>query len=627
MHSAIELERLILKHKALYYQGRPEISDHEYDKLEDDLRAIDPTHPVLNLIGSMPKTNEKVAHDTKMLSLGKTYDIKELLSWKQDHSIVSAFKIDGVSCSLVYDKGVLVLAKTRGDGEFGEDITNKIRWVQSIPKKIKIKERCEVRGELFCREANFFQLSEDMVALGLEKPNSQRNIVAGIISRKDRNELALSIDFQAFDLLEEKITLKTEWEKINFLRKLGFETPDCEIHKDEKTISAVLDSAKDFIAEGDYLIDGVVFTFNEISLHQELGSTAHHPRYRMAFKFAGEAKVTKINSIEWSVSRNGTLTPVAEVEPVELSGAMISRVTLHNYGMVKQHNLKSGDQIEIVRSGEVIPKFLRVIESSAGEFQIPSRGCAECKSDLEVKDIRLVCINTICPAREREAILNFIQKMGIDDLSSKRLEELMRQGLVKTIPDLYRIQAEELLKIDKVKEKLAQKLIDNIEKSRSAKLATFLGALGLTGGAFNKCEKIVAAGYDTLDKIFALTVETLSTVEGFAERSASEILNSLQEKRPMIEELVAMGFVFEERKIVETPIKGKKICITGALSEKRTVIEQRIRNFGGIIVGSVSKNTDFLLSNEGDSGSSKSKKAQELGIPILNEQEFKSLLE
>lgn len=627
MHSAIELERLILKHKALYYQGRPEISDHDYDKLEEELRALDPTHPVLNLVGVMPKTNAKIAHETKMLSLGKTYEVNELLNWKQDHGLVSAFKIDGVSCSLVYEKGSLVLAKTRGDGEFGEDITNKIRWVQSIPKKIKRDDKCEIRGELFCREESFFKLSEDMVALGLEKPSSQRNIVAGIISRKDRNELAVSIDFQAFELIEEKNTLKTEMEKIKTLRKLGFETPDCELHTNEKTISSVLAAAKEFIAEGDYLIDGVVFTYNEIALHHELGSTAHHPRYKMAFKFAGEAKATKIRSIEWSVSRNGTLTPVAEVEPVELSSAMISRVTLHNYGMVKQHNLKSGDEIEIVRSGEVIPKFLRVIESNAGEFQIPKRGCDQCLIDLEVRDIRLVCPNAICPAKEKETILNFIQKMGIDDLSSKRLEELMRKGLIKTIPDLYRLTTDQLLTIDKVKEKLAQKLINNIEKSRSVKLATFLGALGLTGGAFSKCEKIVSAGYDTLDKIYALTVETLSTVEGFAERSASELLNSLQEKRAVVDELVALGFIFEERKIIETPIKGKKICITGALSEKRSLIEQRIRDFGGIIVGSVSKNTDYLLSNEADSGSSKSKKAQELGIPILSEEEFKSLLD
>ncbi|MFZ8934181.1 MAG: NAD-dependent DNA ligase LigA [Bacteriovoracaceae bacterium] len=615
------LEGLILKYKHLYYAGQKTIPDEVYDELENQLQSLEPSSPVLQMVGATVKTG-KVAHDTKMLSLGKTYKMEELENWVDKHDVISTYKYDGSSCSILYKNGLLHLGKTRGDGSFGENITTKITWIDDIPKMLSVEEDLEVRGELYCKEEDFLQLSREMEKLGLEKPNSLRNIVAGILSRKDYAELARFISFSAFDCIRET-NFKTELDKLKFLQKENFIVPDFFHHIKKATLKESIDDAKDFMGNGNFLIDGLVFTYNDINLHEELGSTAHHPRFKMAFKFQGMAADTKIKEIIWSVSRNGILTPVADVEPIELSGAKISRVTLHNYGMVNEFQLKKDVIIKIVRSGEVIPKFLEVVKQSKQEFSIPSQ-CPSCGEKVFVEDIRLICRNSHCPDQIKEGILNFIQKIGIDDLSSKRLEEMIRKGLVMEIPDLYKLSMKDMLTLDKVKDKLATKILENINKSKNVDLITFLGSLGITGGAFNKCEKIVSSGYSSIDKVLSLTMEQLIEVDSFAEKSASDFLSSLKEKNKVIKNLLKLGFEFKEDS-TEGPLKDLKICITGALSEKRSVVEKSIRDAGGTVVGSVSKNTDYLLTNETDSKSSKFKKANQLGIKIVTEEEMKKI--
>lgn len=618
------LEKEIIKHKALYYQGRPDISDGEYDKLEEELKKLDPKNPTLLIVGTTTSASDKIKHDKKMLSLEKTYVVEDLISWKGNEDVLSTMKLDGISCSIIYENGELTMAKTRGDGTFGENITKKVMWISNVPKLITQKDKVEIRGELFCDEKSFFDLAQEMTSIGLEKPTSQRNIVAGLMGRKDNLELCRYIKFMAFDYLNEE-RLKTEDQKFNILSKLGFLLPDVEVHQTKESIQDVILKAREFMAEGDYQIDGLVFTFNKMSLHEELGETSHHPRYKIAFKFQGESKNTILKEIIWSVSRNGILTPVGDVEPVELSGAMISRVTLHNYGMVAANNLKAGDVIEIIRSGEVIPKFLSVVTPSDNKLVIPDR-CPSCDSKVEIVDIRIFCKNENCPGKNKEIILNFIQKIGIDDLSGKRLDDLINAKLVKTIPDLYRLEVADLMKLDKVKDKLSNKLIESIQKTKTVDLITFLAALGISGGAFNKCEKIVRAGFDSISKIKKLSIEQLMKVESFADKSATDFLSSLREKIDMIDELVELGFEFTVEETRETAVSGMKICITGALSEKRPVIEDMIRAGGGIVVSSVSKNTDILVTNETDPTSSKFKKALELKIKIITEAELLSLL-
>ena len=621
----LNLEREIVKHKNLYYQGRPEISDFEFDALEDQLKKLDPKNAVLAMVGSDLFQGEKVGHEKKMLSLAKTYDLKDLEKWVDKKPVVSTFKIDGSSCSLVYRKGRLDVAKTRGDGAVGEKVTNKVLFLSSVPKGAPLTEDFEVRGEIFCTEENFIHLREKMKMMGLEVPSSQRNIVAGLLGRKDHIELASYLSFQAFELLSDDLEFDTEKEKFEILNSLGFVTPEYSVNKTTADLNERLLEAKDFIGNGDYLIDGVVFTFNDRSLQEELGETAHHPRYKMAFKFPGDVKQTKINSITWQVSRNGILTPVAEVEPVEVSGATVSRVTLHNYGVVREFNLKSGDEISIIRSGEVIPKFLEVIKESKEEINLP-KNCPSCNSKVRVDDIRIICDNKNCPAQVLEGILNFVKKIGIDDLSSKRLSEMIRAGLVTRPSDLYTLKIEDLLVLDKVKEKLATKIIKNIEKSKHTSLPVFLSALGIKGGALNKSEKVVQGGFDTIEKILEMKSEDLQQLESFAEKSAIDFTESIKEKKDEITELLQAGFEFQKLAKQEGKLQGLKFCITGTLTMKRSELQKMIKDSGGEAVGSVSSKTNYLITNDKESSSSKFKKAKELNIPIINEEMFLEMI-
>ena len=561
-----------------------------------------------------------------MLSLEKTYDEKVLHKWIDNREVVSIFKIDGSSCSLIYENGHLVLAKTRGDGQFGENITKKAVFISEIPKYIPGLKNFEVRGEVYCIEKKFFVLSNEMEEMGLERPNSQRNIVAGLLGRKENIQLSRHLSFQAFDIIGEEKFHK-EHQKLEALKEAGFMTPDYVIHSGVQELGERISEAKEFMGSGDYLIDGLVFIYNDLKLHNELGQTSHHPKYKIAFKFAGETKTAKINEIEWGVSRNGTLTPVAIIEPTDLSGAIIGRVTLHNLGMVQNFQLKAGDKIEIIRSGEVIPKFLGVVEKSDTEFSYPSV-CPSCGKKVKSQDIWLFCDNEICPAKIKEEILNYVHKAGIDDVSDKRLEELIKKGMVEKIPDLYRLKIEDLLLLEKVKIKLASKMYENIQKSKEQTLAQFISAIGVEGVSVAKSEKIISHGYNSIAKIMNLTIEKMLEIEGFAEKSSESILASLAGKRLLIEELLSLGVVVKTDEIAtgEGPLKGLRFCITGELSQPRPVIENLIKKNGGVIAG-VSKNLSYLVTNESDSSSSKYKKAQVLGVAIINESKLMKMIE
>jgi DNA ligase (NAD+) len=621
-----QLEKLIIHHKERYYQGLAEISDEAYDSLEAELKKLDPENPVLELVGfRQTEMVNKVEHRKKMLSLDKTYDEDDLFKWIENEDVISIFKIDGSSCSLVYENGHLVTAKTRGDGSFGENITKKAVFIPDIPKYIPGRMSCEIRGEVYCIEKNFYTLSEEMKKLGLEAPSSQRNIVAGLLGRKENIQLSRHLSFQAFDILGEQ-RYKKEHEKLEALKSFGFATPEYVVHHGKKGVEVRIKEAKDFMSDGDYLIDGLVFIFDDLSLHEELGETSHHPRYKIAFKFAGETKVAKIIQIEWGVSRNGTLTPVALIEPTELSGALIGRVTLHNFGMVKNFELKTGDKIEIIRSGEVIPKFLGVVEKSNHLFSYPEY-CPSCQSRLSIEDIWLYCENDLCPSKIKEEILNYVHKSGIDDVSDKRLEELINKGLVEHIPDLYRLKMEDFMLLDKVKEKLASKMFQNIQKTKNQSLAQFISAIGVEGVSTTKSEKIIAEGFASLEKFMSITVEQLLKIEGFAEKSSCAIVASLNKKKSLVNELVALGVDVKVDEVIsgEGPLKGMKFCITGELSLPRMQIEKMIKQHGGIISG-VSKNLTYLVTNEDESLSSKFLKAKQLGIPIINENKLMKLM-
>ena len=620
-----ELEELILKHKALYYGGKPEIDDEEYDALEEELRRIDKDNRVLSLVGQAPRDGRKIPHATKMLSLSKVYTLEELEKWRANREVVSTHKLDGISCSLIYEEGLLVLAKTRGDSRIGEEITEKVRWLSSIPATLPRKAQGEIRGELFCTGKNFKNLSEEMVLLGLAKPSNQRNIVAGLVSRKDHLPLCRYLHFKAFDFLGRE-DFKTEIEKFRHLKKLSFDLPEWEHHEELPSIEKTISKIETTMATGDYLIDGLVFTFNRTALQREMGQTSHHPRYKMAFKHRKETKSTILRNIVWQVSRNGILTPIGIVEPVLLSGARVERVSLHNVGLILEHKLKKGDTISLTRSGEVIPKFVAVLKKAKGrKVSIPSQ-CPSCRASLVRDRVRLYCPNPSCKEQIKMGILYFISRIGIDSLSDKRLERLMEKKLVTTIPDLYKLTVDDILSLENTKETLAQKLHGQIQSSKKSKpLALLLEALGLAGLGPGRCEALVEAGFNTVDKILDLTLENLLTIEGFAEKSATAFLDSLEQKKPLLQEILHLGFSFEREK-KSGLLAGKKVCITGKLKEKRATVERNLRQRGATIVGSVSRGTDILVRGESVGISSKLKKAQQWRVSIVGEEELKKMM-
>lgn len=619
-----ELEQLIKKHKNLYYAGKAEISDEQFDMLENELRILDPQNEILFKVGgALSKKNDKIKHKTKMLSLEKTYSYEDLVAWINNQEVLSMLKFDGSSCSLVYERGKLIMAKTRGDGEWGENILNKCEYIESIPKKLDKNINAEIRGEIICFEDNFTTLTHEMEKLGLNKPSSQRNIVAGILGRKENIQISKHLSFISFEIISDEITFDYEEEKLKYLSTLGFKVPE---FKKVTNLEKIIEAFKEELSESDFLIDGLVFILNNIKLHREVGETSHHPKYKIAFKVPGESKITQIKSIEWNVSRNGTLTPVANIEPIELSGALISRVTLHNFGLVKNFNLKIGDEIEVIRSGEVIPKFLSLKKSSSNLFTFPGQ-CPSCFSKLTEEDIKLKCLNLDCPEKKLQSILHYIKEVGIEDVSDKRLKEMIEKKILSSIPGLYKISKNDLLTMDKVKEKLATKIVDEIEKSKKLSLVTFLSALGIEGVSSVKIEKIINNGFDDLNKILSLTKEKLISIEGFAEKSAGDFYSSIHEKEQIIKDLISLGVeVIQTNSKVSNLLVGKKICITGELSVKRELMEEKIKSHGGVIVSSVSKNTTILLTNETDSASTKYQKAKQLKIDIISEEDLKKLI-
>lgn len=619
----------VLRHKQLYYTGKPEIADVDYDRLEDELRRLAPEHPALEVVGqpNLVSGNPKVVHEQPMLSLNKTYDMKELFSWADDHELIGSLKVDGSSMSLVYRHGKFTVAKTRGNGREGEDVTAKLKWVADAVPKLSTEVDCEIRGELYCSESNFVRLAEEMARLGLERPTSPRNIVAGILGRKIHGELARFFNFFAFDLIGID-GFRTEEQKSEWLRAENFRLPYFRVLRSHQDIESYLNYVRDLIEEDEIGCDGAVFSYNRLSLHNELGMTSHHPRYKLSFKWQGETARSRIQRIDWATSRLGIVTPVAVIEPVILSGASITHITLHNAAHVKAYNLKSGDVIELVRSGEVIPKFLAVIESAKGKTKLPEQ-CPSCKAELISDDIRLKCpAQQTCPAQRLGVILNWIKCAEIDDLSEKRLQSMIDLNLVNEPKDLYLLTLEDLLKLPATKEKMAQKLLANIQKTKKIPLARFLNGLGIEGAGLTTWEKIVDE-FHSLDAILLQKRSDFEALDGFAEKSADQIVEGLTARTPMIQSLLAVGVEpvsGKRRGEVSKGLAEMQFVITGALSRPRKEIEDAVRDHGGKVSSAVSKLTTALITNEPDSQSSKMLKAKALKIPVWSEEElFKRL--
>lgn len=620
-----ELEKLVRHHNYLYFvERRPKISDYEFDQLVEELRRRRPDSKVLAEIGSdLTEASPKVRHEIPMLSLDKAYDPKAMKNWASKFSgdIIASPKIDGCAVSIKYDKGGnLFLAATRGNGIEGELITKNAREIKDIPKKIGLSS-VEVRGEVYMPLSVFKGYASQFA--------NPRNLAAGAIKQKDPKKTAeYTLSFWGYDLLG--AGAKTEAEKMGLLARNGFPTLKWKVVKEED-IQTAFDEYFSRRDEFDFETDGVVYKANLVDEQVRLGATAHHPRYAIAYKFQGDSGETYLVDVEWSVARTGVITPVGVVEPVELSGATVTRASLHNYGLMKKMGLTKGANVLMMRRGGVIPNLEKVVKDGKGEFKMPVR-CPSCGAATELRDDFLYCTNPRGCMRTRTAELeHFIKTIECDGFGNKLVAQLYDNQLVVNPADFYRLTKNDLMRLPRMGDVLAEKLVRNINGKRDLPLGVFLRSLGIRELG-RHVARILADRYKGLDEILALKKEELASIHTIGEVIAGYVMDGLKEKRPLIDRLLKEVRIKKAAERARGPIAGKKVLFTGALDfMERREAQRLVGEKGGEAVTTISKEVDYLVVGGGGGAGSKLTKAEKLvkeGAPIkiISEKEFLKLL-
>lgn len=637
----------ILLHKKLYYSGNAVIPDSAFDALEDELKVLAPDHPVLSMVGyAFEDAQKKVPHDPPMLSLAKTYDLEELRNFLAKNSCVQIDKFDGMAIALEYDaNGVLARASTRGSGKVGEDVTEHAYHLAALPKRLKLPtgsfDSFEVRGEVFFPISAFEPFREHF--------DSYRNAVPGTFGRKDVEQAApvlRVLRFCAYDVLLKKESSVVPYGEVNnrlnigepsylkrlaFLETLGFFTGVQE--GAAHLVAAVGVSESDiksaFEKKRDYQIDGLVFRVNDDSVWESMGITSHHPRGSLAYKQEGEVAVTKIVDIEENVGRSGKITFRAHLEPVYLSGAKITYATLHNAEFIESGKYAPGAYVRLTRSGEVIPSIVGLERESEKKYTLPTT--CPCGYPVKRQGPDLVCgEKKHCARKDQESLVHFVSTLGIFGISDKIVMRLREAGLIQEAADIFRLKKEDLMELEGFGEKSAENAVRAIAEKKEVPLAIFLAALGLKRGGIVKCQE-VARRFVTLERVLTATADDLREERGWAEKSADDFIESLNERRETIEHLLRYMTVVDDtsKKSVEGnrshPYFGKIFCITGALSRPRDEYKKILESLGAKVTGSVSDKTDFLVCNE-ESGSKKYIQAKSLGVPIISEETLSSHL-
>ncbi|HPW45151.1 MAG TPA: NAD-dependent DNA ligase LigA [bacterium] len=622
-----ELEAEIERHNRLYFvENSPQISDYEFDRMVEALRRRKPDSKVLHdIISDISSSAKKVRHDRPMLSLDKCYDDKGALDWaaKFEGGIVASPKIDGCAVSLKYDaNGKLFQGATRGDGVEGEEITNNVKFISSIPQKISFG-KVEVRGEIYMPLSVFAGFKDTF--------SNPRNLAAGAIKQKDPKRTgAYNLSFFAYDMIGSDDEFENE--KYKRLKTLGFDVVEWKkIGRNE-----ISDVYKYFLSRRDsydFELDGVVFRVDDLSEQERLGITAHHPRYVIAYKFQGDSGTTRLIDVEWSVSRTGVITPVAIVEPVELSGAKVRRASLHNVGIMKELGLSKGAKVVMMRRGGVIPNLESVAEPGSDRIEIPDR-CPSCDSPVEMHDDFLYCTDPDnCVSRKVGELYHFVKAAGIDGFGEKLLERLYHEGLVTDPSELYELSKEDLLGLERMGDTLADKLIRNIDASRNILLADFLKSLGIR--ELGKHAAKILAQFGSVEKIRKLSEAELSDIHTIGPVIAREVVSGLREKSALIDRLLSHLKV--EKASDSGPAYGwgyasKNFLFTGKmLSMGRDEAAKRVEELGGNIASGVSKNLDYLVVGDGGGAGSKLAKAQKIaadgeGLKIISEKEFLEMI-
>ena len=667
MAKAIEKEIEKLRNDIRYHEHRyyvldnPEISDFEFDKLMRRLQELEAQNPELvtpdsptQRVGGQPAEEfPKVQHSVPMLSLDNTYSVDELkdfdrrvreLSGCSKVEYVGELKLDGLSMALTYEDGVLTHGVTRGDGVEGEDVTANAKTIRSVPLRIDPKRsevigdprRFEVRGEVIMPRKAFEQTNAQREAAGEARFANPRNAAAGSMRQLDSRIVAQrKLDmFLYYLLVENREPLREHWQNLEALVKMGFKVnPNRRLCK---SFEELMDYIQEWESKRDslgYEIDGIVVKVNDIPLWGELGTTAKSPRWAIAYKYAARQATTRVMDIRAQVGRTGTLTPVADLEPVDVGGVTVSHATLHNMDEIARLGVKIGDAVLIQRAGEVIPQVVKVVKQApeGREFSMPKQ-CPVCGGDVHRAEgeVAYRCVNSACPARLKESLLYFAGRraMNIDGLGDALVDQLVDKELVHDVADLYALTHEQVANLERMGDKSASNLREEIENSKKASLARLIFALGIRFVG-ERTGQLLADHFASLDKLAQASEEALLEVEEVGPRVAEGILEFFREPRNLkvIEKLRKAGLQFEAAKVhkPEGNLAGKQFVLTGTLPRySRDEAKKMIEEAGGRVTGSVSKKTDYVV--VGADPGSKLDKARALGVKTIEEGELLKLL-
>jgi DNA ligase (NAD+) len=637
----LNIEKLIDWAHAYYVLDNPKATDEEYDKLSRDCLSFEQQNPQLShpnspnkRVGGMvlDKFN-KAEHLSRMWSQEDVFNQEELIAWIKRASKVSSNleyvcepKFDGASLNLIYENGVLKQAITRGDGSVGEDVTNNVKTIHSIPLQISYDGLIEIRGEIVIKKADFEKINQTRLSNGEPTFANPRNAAAGSLRQLDPNITAQrKLFFYPWGIGQNSLDFTDAYSQMQYIYDLGFLAPPLRtLCKNEKEIEEFY---KEVIAKRDsieMMLDGMVSKVNLIELQNELGYTVKFPRWSCAYKFPAVEKTTIVKDIILQVGRTGVITPVAVTEPTLIDGSTVSRATLHNFDEIQRLDLKIGDEVIIIKSGDIIPKITKVFADRRDGSQkdiIKPTQCPKCTSELLDEGILLKCQNLDCEARVVNSIIYFASKncMNIDGLGDKIVELLVNKQKIKDILDLYSLQYEDLEGLESFKEKKINNLLNAIEATKGTTLSRVINSLGIEHiGEVASRDLVKYLGENILESNY----EQIIAIDGFGEQMANSFLEFVRVNKVLIEKLfeIIKPTVPKEQIIVENPYKGKTVVLTGTMSKPRSEVKTYFESLGAKVAGSVSKKTDYLIYGE-DAGS-KYDKAVSLGVNCINELEF-----
>jgi DNA ligase (NAD+) len=656
VHQKIEaLREQLRRHEYLYYVlDAPEISDAEYDAMMRELQASEKQHPELitpdsptQRVGGRPREGfVKIQHSSPMLSLDNAMGEEELRDFDrrvrgllkgEEYAYVAELKLDGLSMAVHYSEGKLTQAITRGDGVTGEDVTENARTIRSIPLHVKEREQVEVRGEVVLTRRAFEKLNAECAAAGARQFANPRNAAAGSLRVLDPSVTASrQLDYFSYFLLERgRQACPTQWEALETLKELGFKVGLQRKHC--SGIEELVEYCNHWEERRDTLpfeIDGVVAKVDSVNQQDRLGWTAKAPRWAIAYKFAARQAETVVEDIAVNVGRTGVLTPTAVLKPVNVGGVTVSRATLHNEDEIDRLGVEIGDTVLLERAGDVIPHVVRVVTQGASryKFKMP-RHCPICGGEVVRAEGEAAsrCINTNCPARLKESILHFAARgvMDIDGLGDALVNQLVDHGLIKNIADLYRLTPEQLIELERMGKKSAEKLLANIDASRRQLLPRILNGLGIPFVG-ERTAQFLAEAFGDMDAIAAASEDELQRAEEVGPKVAKSIRRFFNEtrNRDLVDLLRAQGFNFKyEKKWAEGgKLAGLTFVLTGTLpSLTRDEAKERIEKAGGKVAGSVSRKTAYVVA--GEEAGSKLDKANELGVKIIDQSGLIELIE